>query len=140
MSGRVAGLLWDLMWTGRAFGGGPSPRSYRDISGIGRCWPAAVLPAGRANSLRQDPYGEAAFPSQAAILPSRPDEDFTGGENAFAEQRPRARSRPMVIRPRQGQGLVCTLTERPVPSATRGSFGHLAEPEAVFEHPRKLWT
>src|SRR5262245_8953030 len=81
------------MWTGRAFGGGPS---------------------------HPGPPSQVVFPLQVAILLSRPDEDFTGGENVFVEQRPRAQSRPMVTRPRQGQGLVFTVNERPVPSATRG--------------------
>lgn len=75
---------------------------------------------GGYNCLHQDLYGEVVFPLQVAILLSRPDEDFTGGENVFVEQRPRAQSRPMVARPRQGQGLVFTVNERPVPSATRG--------------------
>jgi hypothetical protein len=75
---------------------------------------------GGYNCLHQDLYGDVVFPLQVAIMLSRPDEDFTGGESVFVEQRPRAQSRPMVARPRQGQGLVFAVNERPVPSATRG--------------------
>lgn len=46
----------------------------------------------------------------------RPDEDFTGGESVFVEQRPRAQSRPLVRRPTQGQGLIFTVDHRPVRS------------------------
>jgi uncharacterized protein len=42
------------------------------------------------NCLHQDLYGEVAFPLQATIMLSVPDEDFTGGENVLVEQRPRA--------------------------------------------------
>lgn len=75
---------------------------------------------GGYNCLHQDLYGDVVFPLQVAIMLSRPDADFTGGESVFVEQRPRAQSRPMVARPKQGQGLVFTVNERPVPSATRG--------------------
>ncbi len=75
---------------------------------------------GGYNCLHQDLYGDVVFPLQVAIMLSRPDEDFTGGENVFVEQRPRAQSRPIVARPRQGQGMVFAVNERPVPSAIRG--------------------
>ncbi|WP_149184006.1 2OG-Fe(II) oxygenase [Streptomyces sp. TRM49041] len=72
---------------------------------------------GGYNCLHQDVYGDLTFPLQVAIMLDRPDEDFTGGESVFVEQRPRAQSRPVVKRPVQGQGLVFTVNHRPVRSA-----------------------
>ncbi|WP_020668764.1 2OG-Fe(II) oxygenase [Amycolatopsis nigrescens] len=69
------------------------------------------------NCLHQDVYGELTFPLQVAIMLNRPDEDFTGGESVFVEQRPRAQSRAMVARPGLGQGLVFPVRHRPVPGA-----------------------
>jgi uncharacterized protein len=65
------------------------------------------------NCLHQDVYGELTFPLQLAIMLSRPDEDFTGGESVFVEQRPRQQSRPMVIRPGQGQAVLFPVRHRP---------------------------
>lgn len=72
---------------------------------------------GGYNCLHQDVYGELTFPLQVAILLSRPEVDFTGGENVFVEQRPRAQSRASVARPELGQGLVFAVRYRPVPGA-----------------------
>ena len=71
------------------------------------------------NCLHQDVYGELTFPLQLAIMLSRPDEDFTGGESVFVEQRPRQQSRPMVVRPTQGQAVLFPVRHRP----RRGSRG-----------------
>jgi uncharacterized protein len=65
------------------------------------------------NCLHQDVYGELTFPLQFLIMLSRPDEDFTGGESVFVEQRPRQQSRPMVARPRQGQAVIFPVRHRP---------------------------
>lgn len=73
--------------------------------------------AGGYNCLHQDLYGDVWFPLQVAVMLSEPDEDFTGGESVFVEQRPRAQSKPMVARPTRGQGLVFAVNSRPVPSA-----------------------
>jgi uncharacterized protein len=67
------------------------------------------------NCLHQDLYGEVAFPLQATIMLSVPDEDFTGGENVLVEQRPRAQSRPVVARLGRGQALLFPTRDRPVP-------------------------
>jgi hypothetical protein len=72
---------------------------------------------GDHNCLHQDVYGDVTFPIQLAIALSEPDADFTGGENVFVEQRPRAQSRAGVVRPRRGQGIVFPVRERPVPAA-----------------------
>ncbi|GAA3246992.1 hypothetical protein GCM10017691_55620 [Pseudonocardia petroleophila] len=50
------------------------------------------------NCLHQDVYGDVTFPLQLLVMLSRPDEDFTGGESVFVEQRPRQQSRPVVLR------------------------------------------
>jgi hypothetical protein len=65
------------------------------------------------NCLHQDIYGDLAFPLQFLVMLSRPDEDFTGGESVFVEQRPRQQSRPMVARPRQGEAVIFTVRHRP---------------------------
>ena len=69
--------------------------------------------AGGYNCLHQDVYGSVTFPLQLAIVLDRPDVDFTGGENVFVEQRPRAQSRPMVLRPAQGQAMIFAVHHRP---------------------------
>ena len=73
------------------------------------------------NCLHQDLYGEHVFPLQAAILLSRPDEDFTGGEFVLTEQRPRMQSVPSVVPLQQGDAVIFAVSQRPV-SGTRGSY------------------
>ncbi|MEN3265464.1 2OG-Fe(II) oxygenase [Pseudonocardia sp.] len=75
---------------------------------------------GGYNNLHQDVYGELTFPLQFLIMLSQPDEDFTGGESVFVEQRPRQQSRPMVARPRQGEAIIFPVRHRP----KQGSRGH----------------
>jgi hypothetical protein len=72
---------------------------------------------GGYNCLHQDVYGDITFPLQVAIMLSSPDVDFTGGESVFVEQRPRAQSRPVVARPRLGQGVIFPVRDRPAPGA-----------------------
>ncbi|HEX8064690.1 MAG TPA: 2OG-Fe(II) oxygenase [Allosphingosinicella sp.] len=71
------------------------------------------------NCLHQDLYGAEAFPLQAAILLSRPGEEFSGGEFLLSEQRPRRQSRATVVPLEQGDAVVFAVSERPV----RGSRG-----------------
>jgi hypothetical protein len=66
------------------------------------------------NALHQDVYGPHIFPVQAAILLSRPGDDFTGGEFVLSEQRPRMQSRPEVVPLRQGDAVIFPVRERPV--------------------------
>jgi hypothetical protein len=68
---------------------------------------------GGYNCLHQDVYGELTFPLQFLVMLSRPDEDFTGGESVFVEQRPRQQSRPIVLRPGQGEAVVFPVHHRP---------------------------
>jgi hypothetical protein len=73
--------------------------------------------AGDYNCLHQDVYGEHLFPLQAAILLSRPDEDFAGGEFLLTEQRPRRQSRGTVVPLKQGDAVIFAVRERPVHGA-----------------------
>ena len=69
--------------------------------------------AGDYNRLHQDVYGEHLFPLQLTILLSRPDLDFTGGELAVTEQRPRMQSRVEVLRLAQGEAAIFAVNHRP---------------------------
>ncbi len=73
------------------------------------------------NCLHQDLYGEHVFPLQMAILLSRPEEDFTGGEFVLTEQRPRMQSVPSVVLLQQGDAVIFAVSQRPV-AGTRGSY------------------
>ncbi|MFT4077047.1 MAG: 2OG-Fe(II) oxygenase [Asticcacaulis sp.] len=73
------------------------------------------------NCLHQDLYGEHVFPLQVAVLLSRPEEDFTGGEFVLTEQRPRMQSVPSVVPLQQGDAVIFAVSQRPV-SGTRGSY------------------
>lgn len=73
--------------------------------------------AGGYNCLHQDIYGDVAFPLQVTIMLSAPGVDFTGGENVFVEQRPRAQSRPGVVNLGRGEAVIFATRHRPVPGA-----------------------
>lgn len=75
---------------------------------------------GDFNCLHQDLYGDLAFPIQVAILLSETGRDFTGGEFALTEQRPRMQSHVEVVPLRQGDAVAFAVHNRPV----RGSKGN----------------
>lgn len=76
---------------------------------------------GDYNCLHQDLYGEHVFPLQLAVLLSRPQDDFTGGEFVLTEQRPRLQSRAEVVPLAQGDAVLFPVAQRPV-NGTRGSY------------------
>jgi hypothetical protein len=68
---------------------------------------------GDYNCLHQDTYGESAFPFQATYFLSDPSE-YEGGEFVLVEQRPRAQSRAIVMRPECGECIIIPNRYRPV--------------------------
>jgi hypothetical protein len=69
------------------------------------------------NALHQDLYGESVFPLQVVIGLDAPHVDYCGGEFVMVEQRPRAQSRGHSATLDQGQAIIFTTRDRPVPSA-----------------------
>jgi hypothetical protein len=77
--------------------------------------------SGDYNCLHQDLYGALAFPLQATILLSAPEQDFAGGEFLLTEQRPRMQSRGDVVTLRQGEAVFFAVNQRPV-QGKRGTY------------------
>ncbi|MEL7002861.1 MAG: 2OG-Fe(II) oxygenase [Bacteroidota bacterium] len=72
------------------------------------------------NTLHQDLYGEVFFPIQSVVFLNQPEAEYEGGEFVMTEQRPRAQSKAMVIKPNKGDLLIFTTNFRPV----KGSKGY----------------
>jgi hypothetical protein len=68
------------------------------------------------NALHRDLYGALVFPIQVVIGLDQAGSDHTGGEFVVVEQRPRAQSRATATVIGQGQGVIFTTSDRPVPS------------------------
>jgi hypothetical protein len=75
---------------------------------------------GGYNTLHQDLYGEIYFPMQLVLFLNEPDKDYEGGEFVLIEQRPRAQSKAIVLKPGKGDMLIFTTNFRPV----KGSKGY----------------
>jgi hypothetical protein len=75
---------------------------------------------GGHNTLHQDLYGDVYFPIQIVLFLSEPETDYTGGEFVLTQQTPRAQSKAIVLKPRQGDMLIFTTNFRPV----KGSNGY----------------
>lgn len=75
--------------------------------------------AGDWNALHRDLYGDLAFPLQMTVLLSKPGTDFSGGEFALVENRPRLQSRAHVVTLGQGDAVIFAVDRRPV----KGSKG-----------------
>ncbi|MCX2678650.1 2OG-Fe(II) oxygenase [Galbibacter sp. EGI 63066] len=69
---------------------------------------------GGYNTLHQDLYGDVYFPIQCVLFLNEPEEDYTGGEFVMTEQRPRAQSKAIVLKPKKGDMLIFTTNFRPV--------------------------
>lgn len=75
---------------------------------------------GGYNALHQDLYGDIYFPMQAVLFLNEPDKDYRGGEFVLIEQRLRAQSKAIVLKPGKGDMLLFTTNFRPV----KGSKGY----------------
>lgn len=75
---------------------------------------------GGYNTLHQDLYGDIYFPMQLVLFLDEPGNDYEGGEFVLIEQRPRAQSKAIVLKPRKGDMLLFTTNFRPV----KGSKGY----------------
>jgi hypothetical protein len=75
---------------------------------------------GGYNTLHQDLYGEIFFPMQLVIFLDEHGKDYEGGEFVLIEQRPRAQSKAIVLKPGKGDMLIFTTNFRPV----KGSKGY----------------
>ena len=76
---------------------------------------------GGYNTLHQDLYGDVYFPFQAIVSLSQADQDYKGGELLLTEQRPRAQSKGIVLRPDLGDIVIIATNFRPV-KGTRGYY------------------
>jgi hypothetical protein len=83
---------------------------------------ALILKYGRGgyNTLHQDLYGDVYFPLQTVLFLSEGEIDYTGGEFVLVQQKPRAQSKAIVLKPAKGDLLIFTTNFSPV----KGSRGY----------------
>jgi uncharacterized protein len=131
-------------WAGRLGQPAPWPDNLDDwleqCHEAGQTRPTPLLlryGPGDWNALHRDLYGELAFPLQVVIGLDRPDVDYTGGEFITLEQRPRAQSRGITSAIAQGQGLVFTTRDRPVPSRRGWSAAPMRHGVSVLRSGRR---
>jgi len=75
---------------------------------------------GGFNALHQDLYGDVFFPMQMVIFLDEAGKDYEGGEFVLIEQKPRAQSKAIVLKPAKGDMLVFTTNFR----AVKGKNGY----------------
>jgi hypothetical protein len=68
---------------------------------------------GDYNCLHQDLYGEQVFPLQLTVVLSEQGENFDGADFVLVEQRPRMQSRPHVLHPKRGEGILFAVNQFP---------------------------
>ena len=131
-------------WAGRLGQPAPWPDSLDDwleqCHEAGQTRPTPLLlryGPGDWNALHRDLYGELVFPLQVVIGLDQPGVDYTGGEFITLEQRPRAQSRGTTSSIAQGQGLVFTTRDRPVPSRRGWSAAPMRHGVSVLRSGRR---
>jgi hypothetical protein len=131
-------------WAGRLGQPAPWPDSLDDwleqCHQAGQTRPTPLLlryGPGDWNALHRDLYGELVFPLQVVIGLDRPGVDYTGGEFITLEQRARAQSRGTTSAIAQGEGLVFTTRDRPVPSRRGWSAAPMRHGVSVLRSGRR---
>jgi uncharacterized protein len=76
------------------------------------------------NALHQDVYGAVAFPFQATVLLSRPNDEFTGGEFVLYETRARRQSVARVVPLEFGDAVIFPNAFRPNAKGGRSQLRH----------------
>jgi hypothetical protein len=75
---------------------------------------------------------------QVVIGLDAPGTDYTGGEFLLVEQRPRAQSRGTATALGQGQALIFTTSERPVPSSRGWSAAPVRHGVSVVRSGKRM--
>jgi hypothetical protein len=131
-------------WAARLGRPAPWPDEFTDwldrCHAAGQTKPTPILlryGPGDWNALHRDLYGDLVFPLQVVIGLDAPGIDHTGGEFLLVEQRPRAQSRGTATVLGQGQALIFTTRDRPVPSARGASAAPVRHGVSVVRSGRR---
>lgn len=89
------------------------------------------------NALHRDLYGDLVFPLQVVVGLDEPGADYTGGEFLVVENRMRAQSRATTSLIGQGEALIFTTRDRPVPSARGWSAASVRHGVSVLRSGRR---